>query len=53
MDEVAVAAGAISEEVEKIAALIHGAGTVTLDAARAALASCSHRSRYSPAIPVM
>ena len=44
--QVAVAAGAVGDEVERVASAIHGAGHVTLDAAQAALA----KLRFVPAI---
>jgi hydroxymethylglutaryl-CoA reductase len=47
--QVAVAAGAVGDEVELVAKLIHGGGHVTLDAAQAALASLREREALIPA----
>jgi hydroxymethylglutaryl-CoA reductase len=47
--QVAVAAGAVGDEVELVAKAIHGGGHVTLDAANAALASLRDREAIVPA----
>ena len=44
---VAVAAGAIGDEVERVAKEIHGGGQVTLDAAHAALAALRKRDGHA------
>jgi hydroxymethylglutaryl-CoA reductase len=50
--QVAVAAGAQGDEVERVAADIHGAGHVTLEAAQAALAKLRRRSPSVDVRPV-
>ncbi len=47
--QVAVAAGALGDEVEQVAKAIHGAGHVTLDAAKAALSDLRERDAIVPA----
>jgi hydroxymethylglutaryl-CoA reductase len=46
--QIAVAAGAVGDEVEKVAEIIHAQGHATLDAAHAALAQLRKSAQPQP-----